>query len=227
MFILGNGPSIHSFSKTRIYDEQTNMGGCNFPLPMFSLNQIKFTLFSDIKAIRYVIGQNQKIDVPIVITEKIRKYLNQDLGIKDCKNNSFTHNIRIVDVQKDVIISSISKQHEPNSGQYAVMHAIEKYNARHIHLAGFDSFWTGNTISNTDKILLPSSKHNRDNMNFIANLWNQYWCWIWNEYSHIQFTIYVPYESFMNIKNYNANAENVKFVDFLTTAPTTTKTITA
>lgn len=191
--ILGNGSSISLFDRNSNNNDDVFVG-CNFSSPELNPNYVSII---DMSAM-VQISKGTECIFPAIVAERCASYAE--------KNK--LKNIEIIDVFPLIKIRKIDRHIPMNSGQHATIYSIEKNqeDVNDIHLWGFDSFWTDDISSSSDKIVVK----NKTKINpRIARIWHKYWNYIFSKkYPNKNFFIH----SFQNEKCDSFFQKNVKIV---------------
>ena len=193
--VLGNGPSIAIFKRDE-WSEDHIFIGCNFSDAKLRPN---YTVMVDVRPMKFFY-QGQGIDFcPTILSDKSHKYIENDK--KGRKPSGALEVKEVIPMRR---FQDIHPKWFLNSGQHAVMYAIEKEPHTTINHWGIDTFWTNALKSNTDAIVRPNADDRV--RSDIADPWRNFWRKIFEDHSTHMFIIHAPedvsfYDEYQDLGN--------------------------
>jgi len=187
--ILGNGPSLGFFDRTKSCSDSDIVVGCNFSDVTLSPH---YTVLIDVRAVKQFMSDDPYVlEIDAVLSTRAYNYLENNLGWDKVPADV----INVIDKIDLIRDRKISKNLAMNSGQHAAVYSLRKNKDQNeIHIWGTDSFWTRDIQSATDPIARPNHKGSRVRPR-ITKRWNSYWKKIFIDHPHHTFTIHAPKEA--------------------------------
>jgi hypothetical protein len=187
--ILGNGPSLGLFDRTKSCYDSDIIVGCNFS--DVSLRP-HYTVLIDVRAIKQFMSEDPYVlEIDAVLSTRAYNYLESHFGWDKVPDSA----INVIDTIDLIRDRKISKNLAMNSGQHAAVYSLRNNkDQKEIHIWGTDSFWTRDIQSSTDPIARP--KHSGPRVRpHITTRWNRYWSKIFQDFPRTEFVIHAYSDS--------------------------------
>ena len=191
--ILGNGPSLGLFDRTKSCSDSDIVVGCNFSDVALRPH---YTVLIDVRAIKQFMSDDPYVlEIDAVLSSRAYNYLESHFGWDKVPDSA----INVIDTIDLIRDRRISKNLAMNSGQHGVVYSIRKHSClgsihQDVHIWGTDSLWSTDIVSKTDPIARPNHKGSRVRPR-ITKRWNSYWKKIFIDHPHHTFTIHAPKEA--------------------------------